>query len=77
MLYRSARSLANWIAEGTPTTAELPSYDVASTTAQPGDDSVLTKHGEVRAEVHRTVLLAVARHPSSATSCAWMLTPRE
>jgi thiosulfate/3-mercaptopyruvate sulfurtransferase len=52
-----------WIAEGRPTTAELPSYDAASFTAQPGDDSIRARHGEVLDSLGNSHKLVDVRSP--------------
>src|SRR6188472_2584871 len=36
-----------WIAESRPTTSDVPSYEPATFTAQPGDDSIRSKRDEV------------------------------
>jgi thiosulfate/3-mercaptopyruvate sulfurtransferase len=52
-----------WIAEGRPTSAQLPSYEAASFTARPGDDSIRARHGEVRESLGSSHKLVDVRSP--------------
>jgi len=52
-----------WIAEGRPTTTEVPSHPAASFTAQTGDDSIRAKRDEVFAALDAEVKLVDVRSP--------------
>ena len=52
-----------WIAEGRPTTTELPGHPAASFTAQTGDDSIRAKRDEVFAALDGQVKLVDVRSP--------------
>jgi len=52
-----------WISEGRPTTADVPSYEVAGFQAQPGDDSIRALRGEVLASLDSDVKLVDVRSP--------------
>ena len=53
-----------WIAEGRPSTAEVPSYAQASFQAQPGDDSIRARRGEVLSAVGDSTKLVDVRSPA-------------
>jgi thiosulfate/3-mercaptopyruvate sulfurtransferase len=52
-----------WIAEGRPTTADVPSYGAQQFTAQPGDDAIRAKRGEVQEALGNQVNLVDVRSP--------------
>ena len=52
-----------WIAEGRPTTADLPSYPAATFTAKPGDESIRAKRDEVLAALGDAHQLVDVRSP--------------
>jgi thiosulfate/3-mercaptopyruvate sulfurtransferase len=52
-----------WISEGRPTTSEVPSYDSQQFTAQPGDDTIRAKLGEVQAALDSKTSLVDVRSP--------------
>ncbi len=52
-----------WIAEGRPTTADVPSYEPASFTAQPGNDEIRAKRDEVHAALDTPTKLVDVRSP--------------
>ena len=52
-----------WIAEGRPTTTDVPSYDKATFVAQPGDDAIRAKRDEVLAALDRDTKLVDVRSP--------------
>jgi thiosulfate/3-mercaptopyruvate sulfurtransferase len=52
-----------WIAEGRPTTAEVPSFPAATFTAQPGDDAIRAKRDEVLAALGKATKLVDVRSP--------------
>jgi thiosulfate/3-mercaptopyruvate sulfurtransferase len=52
-----------WIAEGRPTTIEVPSYPKTTFTAKPGDDSIRAKRDEVLAALHDSHQLVDVRSP--------------
>jgi thiosulfate/3-mercaptopyruvate sulfurtransferase len=52
-----------WIAEGRPTTTDVPSYAAASFTAQPGDDTIRAKRDEVLAALDDGRKLVDVRSP--------------
>jgi thiosulfate/3-mercaptopyruvate sulfurtransferase len=52
-----------WIAEGRPTTADVPSYSPASFAAEPGDESIRAYRDEVLAALDRDVSLVDVRSP--------------
>src|ERR1051325_4208396 len=52
-----------WIAEGRPTTTELPSYEAVTFTAQPGDDRIRAKRDEVFAALDASTKLVDVRSP--------------
>ena len=58
----------NWIAEGRPTTTDVPSHPAATFTARPGDDAIRAKRDEVAGRARR-------RAPSSSTSARRRSTP--
>src|SRR5947209_1808824 len=52
-----------WIADGRPTTTEVPEHPPASFTARPGDDSIRAKRDEVLGALANSHKLADARSP--------------
>jgi thiosulfate/3-mercaptopyruvate sulfurtransferase len=52
-----------WIAEGRPTTTELPSFPQASFQAQPGDDAIRARREEVLATLENGHVLVDVRSP--------------
>jgi thiosulfate/3-mercaptopyruvate sulfurtransferase len=52
-----------WIAEGRPTTAEVPSYEATTFTAQPGDAAIRAKRDEVLAALDAPTRLVDVRSP--------------
>src|SRR4051794_6376268 len=50
-----------WVSEGRPTTAEVPSYDAASFSAQAGNDAIRAKRDEVLAALDRSTRLVDVR----------------
>ena len=52
-----------WIAEGRPTSTEVPSYEPASFDAQPGDDSIRALRDEVLAALDSDTKLVDVRSP--------------
>jgi thiosulfate/3-mercaptopyruvate sulfurtransferase len=52
-----------WIAEGRPTTADVPSYQPQQFTAQPGDDTIRAKRDEVLAALDSSIKLVDVRSP--------------
>ena len=52
-----------WIAEGRPTTTDLPNYPAATFTARPGDDSIRAKRDEVLTALHDHHQLVDVRSP--------------
>jgi thiosulfate/3-mercaptopyruvate sulfurtransferase len=52
-----------WIAEGRPTTADVPSYDPATFTAQPGDAAIRATREEVFAALDAETRLVDVRSP--------------
>ena len=52
-----------WIAEGRPTTSDVPSYESTTFTAQPGDDSIRAKRDEVLAALESNTKLVDVRSP--------------
>ena len=52
-----------WIAEGRPTTAEVPSYPEASFSAQPGDESIRARRDEVLEKLGSDTALVDVRSP--------------
>jgi thiosulfate/3-mercaptopyruvate sulfurtransferase len=53
-----------WIADGRSTNAEVPSYEPASFTAQPGDESIRARRDEVLAAVDDITRLVDVRSPA-------------
>jgi thiosulfate/3-mercaptopyruvate sulfurtransferase len=53
-----------WIAEGRPTTTDVPSLEAATFTAQPGDDAIRAKRDEVLAELGGDTKLVDVRSPA-------------
>jgi thiosulfate/3-mercaptopyruvate sulfurtransferase len=52
-----------WIAEGRPTTTDVPSYQPQQFTAQPGDDTIRAKRDEVLAALDSSIKLVDVRSP--------------
>src|SRR4051794_593113 len=52
-----------WIAEGRPTSTDVPSYDSATFDAQPGDDAIRAKRDEVLAALDSPTKLVDVRSP--------------
>jgi len=52
-----------WIADGRPTTAEVPSHEPATFTAQPGNDAIRAKRDEVLAALGDSHKLVDVRSP--------------
>jgi thiosulfate/3-mercaptopyruvate sulfurtransferase len=52
-----------WIAEGRPTTTDVPSYPAATFTAQPGDEGIRAKRDEVLAALEDGKKLVDVRSP--------------
>ena len=52
-----------WISEGKPTTTELPSYQRATFTAQPGDDAIRARRDEVLSALGNSHKLVDVRSP--------------
>jgi thiosulfate/3-mercaptopyruvate sulfurtransferase len=52
-----------WIAEGRPTTGDVPSYEPKQFTAQPGDDTIRAKRDEVQAALDESTRLVDVRSP--------------
>jgi thiosulfate/3-mercaptopyruvate sulfurtransferase len=52
-----------WIADGRPTTTELPHHEAATFTATPGDDSIRAKRDEVLAALDNSHQLVDVRSP--------------
>jgi thiosulfate/3-mercaptopyruvate sulfurtransferase len=52
-----------WISEGRPTTADVPSYEATTFTAQPGDDAIRAKRDEVFAALDDDRKLVDVRSP--------------
>src|SRR3954462_6112860 len=52
-----------WIGEGRPTTADVPSYETATFTAQAGDDAIRAKRDEVLASLGNGRKLVDVRSP--------------
>jgi thiosulfate/3-mercaptopyruvate sulfurtransferase len=52
-----------WIAEGRPTTTEVPSLDPATFTAKPGDDAIRAQRDEVLAALDTATKLVDVRSP--------------
>ncbi len=53
-----------WIADGRPTSADLPSYGASSFTAQAGDDAIRARRDEVLAAVDASTRLVDVRSPA-------------
>jgi thiosulfate/3-mercaptopyruvate sulfurtransferase len=53
-----------WIADGRPTTAELPNYGPVGFTAQPGDQAIRAYRGEVLASIDTPTKLVDVRSPA-------------
>jgi len=52
-----------WIAEGRPTSAELPSFPAATFTARPGDDAIRARRDEVLSALRDDTKLVDVRSP--------------
>ena len=52
-----------WIAEGRPTTTDVPSYEPATFTARTGDDAIRAKREEVLAALEQSTRLVDVRSP--------------
>jgi thiosulfate/3-mercaptopyruvate sulfurtransferase len=52
-----------WIAEGRPTTADVPRYEPQRFTAQPGDDTIRARRDEVLAALDSSIKLVDVRSP--------------
>src|SRR4051812_13588640 len=52
-----------WIAEGRPTTTEVPSHDPARFTAKPGDDAIRARRDEVLGALGSATKLVDVRSP--------------
>jgi thiosulfate/3-mercaptopyruvate sulfurtransferase len=52
-----------WISEGRPTTSDVPAYEAATFTAQPGDDAIRAKRDEVLAALGTPTRLVDVRSP--------------
>jgi thiosulfate/3-mercaptopyruvate sulfurtransferase len=52
-----------WIEEGRPTTSDVPDYEAASFSAQPGDDAIRAKRDEVFAAIDSGTSLVDVRSP--------------
>jgi thiosulfate/3-mercaptopyruvate sulfurtransferase len=52
-----------WIAEGRPTTADVPRYEPQRFTAQPGDDTIRARRDEVLAALDTSIKLVDVRSP--------------
>jgi thiosulfate/3-mercaptopyruvate sulfurtransferase len=52
-----------WIAEGRPTTAEVPAYESATFNAQPGDEAIRARRDEVLAALDSSTRLVDVRSP--------------
>ena len=52
-----------WISEGRPTSADVPVYEPASFTAQPGDDAIRAKRDEVLGALDSATKLVDVRSP--------------
>jgi len=52
-----------WIAEGRPTTTDVPAFEAATFTAQPGDDRIRAKRDEVFAALGSATKLVDVRSP--------------
>jgi len=53
-----------WIADGRPTTADVPSYPPASFTARPGDEQIRARRDEVLAAIDGPARLVDVRSPA-------------
>jgi thiosulfate/3-mercaptopyruvate sulfurtransferase len=53
-----------WIADGRPTTTELPDHPPASFTAKPGDDTIRARREEVQAAIGDSTNLVDVRSPA-------------
>jgi thiosulfate/3-mercaptopyruvate sulfurtransferase len=53
-----------WISEGRPTSTDVPDYEPASFTAQPGDESIRAKRDEVMAKLGGGASLVDVRSPA-------------
>jgi thiosulfate/3-mercaptopyruvate sulfurtransferase len=53
-----------WIADGRPTTSEVPSYPAATFVAQPGDESIRARREEVLAAIDAPTKLVDVRSPA-------------
>ncbi len=53
-----------WIADGRPTSAELPAYPPAAFTAKPGDDEIRARRDEVLAAIDAPTKLVDVRSPA-------------
>ncbi|MEA2417915.1 MAG: thiosulfate/3-mercaptopyruvate sulfurtransferase [Thermoleophilaceae bacterium] len=52
-----------WIAEGRPTTSQVPNYEAKQFTAQPGDDTIRAFRDEVQRALHQSTRLVDVRSP--------------
>jgi thiosulfate/3-mercaptopyruvate sulfurtransferase len=55
---------AKWIADGRPTTTEIPAHAPASFTAQPGDDTIRARREEVQQAIGNATKLVDVRSPA-------------
>ena len=53
-----------WIADGRPTSTEVPSYPPSDFTAQPGDDAIRARRDEVLAAIDSPTKLVDVRSPA-------------
>src|SRR5438105_8968138 len=53
-----------WIADGRPTSADVPDYPVASFTARPGDERIRARRDEVLAAIEGPTRLVDVRSPA-------------
>jgi thiosulfate/3-mercaptopyruvate sulfurtransferase len=53
-----------WISEGRPTSTDVPDYEAASFTAQPGDEAIRAKRDEVMAQLDGGAKLVDVRSPA-------------
>jgi thiosulfate/3-mercaptopyruvate sulfurtransferase len=53
-----------WIADGRPTTTEIPAHTPASFTAQPGDDTIRARREEVQQAIGNATKLVDVRSPA-------------
>src|SRR5688572_27988540 len=52
-----------WIAEGRPTTTDVPAFEATTFTAQPGNDEIRAKRDEVSAALEASTRLVDVRSP--------------